>query len=62
MKYIKSWLKQLPEPQRTHALLNLSPVLADDMVGSVFEALITGFNWNLSPQGGEYWCKIAFEN
>ena len=60
-KTIKQWLSELPEPYRTEALHNLEvcpwygPEAASD---SLSEALSTGFWWDCTKQGLDYWLAI----
>jgi len=61
MKTIIKHLKSLPNPYRDQALENLHQSLGDDLVTGPFEALMIGFNWNLTPQGAPYWFDFAYQ-
>lgn len=62
LKTIKQWYLDLPEPVRTQALKNVEDAKrsgepADDLP----DALISGFHWYSSPEGGKYWDNIYFQ-
>lgn len=56
---IKQYLEQLKEPERTQALNNLVPVMADKEVPGLVEALAVAFYWESSPEGFAYWEKVC---
>lgn len=60
MKTIRQWLKELPEPYKKQALMNLTTIpyrsgIDNEDAGSMRGALYVAFEWDKSPEGHYYW-------
>jgi hypothetical protein len=53
MKKIIDWFQELPEPQRSMAMNNCN--VFDEEVESLSKAIIHGFAWEYTDEGGTYW-------
>ncbi len=58
---ILEYLEMLPEPERSHAISNISQNRSKRTVTNLKNALICAFDWELSDQGFHYWNAI-YEN
>jgi hypothetical protein len=59
-KKIKDWFLSIEDPEiRNRALVNMNEKEKDRVVESFRKAIIMGFDWQLSPEGYEYWDKIS---
>jgi len=57
-KTIEQWFQELPEPYRTKALENCTSPIDNEMVGSMMDALASGFLWQDTPEGEAYWDDV----
>jgi hypothetical protein len=58
-KTIKQWAKKLPIPIRRKFLANVPPDHQEIRVHCLYVALRGGFFWDTSPEGFDYWEKVA---
>lgn len=58
MKHIKEWFEELPEPYRMKALFNNIGYKGFGVVPSLKMALILGFKFSSTMEGGEYWDRV----
>lgn len=63
MKTIREWLNELPEPERSHAIVaskeQCGDVLLNSKSNSLLYALEKGFIWGDTVQGNRYWMDIC---
>lgn len=61
MKTIKEWFEELEEPYRSQALFNHIKEHGGetDIVKNLEDALYSGFSWNDSPEGHNYWSELT---
>lgn len=60
-KTVREWLEELPEPYRSQAIENLVkyPLPRSKCFFKKMEdALLHGFDWDLTPQGFSYWHRV----
>lgn len=57
-KTIEEWLRELPEPHATKALLNMWWEDKNTKYLSDTKALQQAFNWSRSPEGYWYWFDV----
>jgi hypothetical protein len=59
-KTIKEWLLSIEDPEiRNRALNNMDDKDRDRIVESLEKAIRNGFDWQLTPEGYEYWDKFS---
>jgi hypothetical protein len=59
-KTIKEWFDSIQDPEiRNKASNNMDDKDRDRIVGSLKEAIRNGFDWQLTPEGYEYWDKFS---
>jgi len=58
MRTVQSFLNDLPDEYRVGAINSIQPKRLNDMVSSPYDALCS-FVWQFSPQGHDYWSKVA---
>lgn len=56
---IKDCLRQLPEQECIKALANTTEEMLIDEAESMSDALYSAFDWRKSPEGIEYWTRVA---
>jgi hypothetical protein len=56
------YLSKLKSPYAEQAIENYSAKFTEDidisLINDVEGALMFSFDWNITPQGNEYWCKV----
>lgn len=60
-KTVREWLEELPEPYRSQAMDNLVKYplpKSRTLFSNIGDALLYGFDWDLTPQGFSYWHRI----
>jgi hypothetical protein len=59
-KTIKEWFLSIEDPEiRNRALNNMDDKDRDRIVESLEKAIRNGFDWQLTPEGYEYWDKFS---
>jgi hypothetical protein len=62
MKTIEEWLDELPKSKRQAAINNIldqQPDALEFKVDSLGEAIASGFKWDATPEGVEYWNELT---
>ena len=63
-KTIKEWLSELPEIQRTQAIDNYEKqpdFCIKKNIDCLSDAIYSAFDWNKTPQGGNFWYDVYNE-
>ena len=64
MRKVIEWFEELQEPYRSKAIFNCNnsePFTGDTSADSLKKALISGFIWESTPEGHNYWAKVSFK-
>lgn len=58
-KTIKEWFEILKEPYKTQAINNTDEGILILEVGSLWDALVSAFDWEHTEEGTCYWKKLS---
>lgn len=64
-KTILQWLEEIPHPEiRERAMRNFDSDYSDDPspMRDWTDAVVEAFDWDASPEGGEFWERVSNDN